>query len=300
MEHSISKIKIFTTIVERGSIKSASAQLNLDSSTVSRQLSSLENDLGLLLVRRSTRKLSVTAIGKQIFKYYKTVTEELKKVEKLCNMTDLPRDIHLTIPQIFGSYAVMPLIQDYIEQHPHIRIHVDWSDLRRDLVESNFDIGIRGEKLDSENIVALALSELKLCFIASPKLLKRYHPVKSFVDLVKLPWIRINFQNRPCSKLPPLKKGFHLNVNDITEVPLTVNSQEAAIKAVQSGIGITIVERVAVEAQIEQSKLLELFPDSIESLGYYWLYKPDGRWIQPHIREFSQHLIDKLRVAHMV
>lgn len=294
MEHSFAKIKTFVSVVELGSIKAASEKLDLDPSTVSRQLSTLESELGLLLVRRSSRKLSITRIGNRIFEHYKAALNELKHVEEACLGADLQNDIYLTMPASFGNFSVMPLVQEYIATHPHTRIHVDWSDEQRDLILDNIDIGIRGGHLQNDNMVAVKLSELNLSFVASPKVLMRHNSPSTFQDLVHLPWIKINSPGK--TRLPPLKDGYALNTELITNIPLTVNSQDAAIEAVTRGLGIAVVERIALARQIKSGELVELFPGSILPMGYYWLYKPEGRWIQPHVREFSQYLIDHLRI----
>ncbi len=294
-EHSVSKIKTFLAIVKHGSIRSASENLGLDPSTVSRQLSSLESDLGILLIRRSSRKLSVTAVGQKIAEHYGNAIDELKNVEELSRSMDIQKDIFMTIPTVFGNHMIMRFVEAYITENPDVRIHIDWSDEKRDPIESKIDLGIRGGYLDSDNVVAQQLSELKLAFIVSPKLLKRYPDVTEISHLEQLPWIKINQAGR--DSLPPLRGNLSLNIDNITDVPLTVNSQQAAIDAATRGLGVVVVEKLAVLKAIEEGNLVELFPDSINSVGYYWLYKPDGRWLQPHVREFSDYLIHHLRTS---
>ena len=294
-EHSISKIRTFLAVVKLGSIRAASESLDLDPSTVSRQLSSLENDLGVLLVRRSNRKLAITAIGQKISDHYSIVIQQLAEVDELTRTMDITKDIYMTIPAVFCNHVIMQYIQSYIAENPSVHIHIDWSDEKRNPIEAKIDLGIRGGYIDSDNIVAQKLTELKLAFIASPNMLKRYPPLNDFNDIEKLPWIKINQPGKDA--LPPLRKGYQLNIDEITNIPVSVNSQEAAIGAANSGLGIAIVERLAVKQAFDAGTLIELFPDTILPIGHYWLYKPDGRWLQPHVREFSDYLINNLRIA---
>ncbi|MBB3061503.1 LysR family transcriptional regulator [Microbulbifer rhizosphaerae] len=293
MEHSFAKIKTFVAVVEFGSIKAASEKMDLDPSTVSRQLSGLERDLGLLLIRRSSRKLNITRVGHRIFEHYKAVLDQLKQVDEICQGAERQNDIYMTMPCSFGNCAVMPLMQEYIAQNPHIRVHVDWSDEQRDLISDHIDVGIRGGFLQSDNLVAVKLEELKLSFVASPKVFQRHPPPDRFEDLVLLPWIKINAPGK--SKLPPLQGGYSLNTSLICNTPLSVSGQEAAIEAATRGLGVAVVERVAVAQRLESGELVELFPESILPLGHYWLYVPEGRWMQPHVRAFTRYLIDNLR-----
>lgn len=293
MKHSFTKINTFVAVVELGSIKAASEKLDLDPSTVSRQLSTLEAELDVLLIRRSTRKLNITRVGRKIFEHYKTVLEQLQQVEEACEGAHRQNDIFITMPGGYGHYAVMPLIQDYLAAEPHVRIHVDWSDERRDMIAGGIDVGIRGGHLPSDKVVAVALAELKLSFIASPKVLKRHGGPETFEDLNCFPWIKLNAPGK--SKLPPLRNGYQLNTDLVTNIPLTVSNQEAAIEAVMRGLGIAVVERVAVAEQLDRGELVELFADTIHPVGYYWLYIPEGRRIQPHIRAFYHYLIEHLR-----
>lgn len=293
MKHSFTKINTFVAVVELGSIKAASEKLDLDPSTVSRQLSTLEAELDVLLIRRSTRKINITRVGRKIFEHYKTVLEQLQQVEEACKGADRQNDIFITMPSGYGHYAVMPLIQDYLAAESHVRIHVDWSDERRDMIAGGIDVGIRGGHLPSDKVVAVALSELKLSFIASPKVLKRHGGPKTFEDLNGFPWIKFNVPGK--SKLPPLRNGYQINTDLVTNIPLTVSNQEAAIEAVVRGLGIAVVERVAVAEQLDRGELVELFAETIHPAGYYWLYIPEGRRIQPHIRAFYHYLIKHLR-----
>jgi DNA-binding transcriptional LysR family regulator len=169
-------MQVFVRIVEAGSITQAAAQLKLAKSAVSKRLSDLERKLRSKLINRTTRNSSLTEAGNQ---YYQRVKLLLGEVDTLngdmaCKTQILFGFLKLALPLSFGLTHLTPAIDVFMRQHPDLKIEMDFSDRRVDIIEGGFDPALRiGEQEDS-SLQARKITPIRHVACASRGYLKQW------------------------------------------------------------------------------------------------------------------------------
>lgn len=195
---------LFAAVIDAGSFARAAERLGLPKSTLSRRISNLESQLGQRLVLRTTRKLSLTEFGERVLEHSRRLQEESDAVKSLAaHEQDQPRGLlRVALPPDFVDLDLTSLILQYTARYPEVRLELDLSPRRVDLVAERFDVAIRAaEKLpDDSTLVARQLLDMTVQLYASPAYLQRYgmpeHP-DALESHVCLPLISSNGEKQP-------------------------------------------------------------------------------------------------------
>lgn len=169
-------MRIFVRIVEAGGVGKAADQLGMAKSGVSRCLSALENRLGVQLVNRTTRRISLTGVGRD---YYQAAVKLIGDVSELDALTanaetSLQGHLRLAVPLSFGLCHLSTAIDDFVRQHPGLTFHIDFSDRLVDLVEQGVDLAIRITDLKDSSLRARRICPIRLRLCASPAYLEAH------------------------------------------------------------------------------------------------------------------------------
>jgi len=169
-------MRIFVRIVEAGGVGKAADQLRMAKSGVSRCLSALENRLGVQLVNRTTRRISLTGVGRD---YYQAAVKLIGDVSELDAVTanaetSLRGSLRLAVPLSFGLCHLSAAIDDFVRQHPGLTFHIDFSDRLVDLVEQGVDLAIRITDLKDSSLRARRICPIRLRLCASPAYLEQH------------------------------------------------------------------------------------------------------------------------------
>ena len=195
---------LFAAVIDAGSFAKAADRMDLPKSTLSRRISSLESHLGQRLVMRTTRRLTLTEFGERVLEHARRLQEESSAVLALAaHEQDQPRGLlRVALPPDFIDLDLTSLILQYTSRYPEVRLELDLSPRRVDLVAERFDVAIRAaEKLPDDNtLVARKLMDMPIQLYASPAYLSRYgmpvHP-DALKDHVCLPLISSNGETQP-------------------------------------------------------------------------------------------------------
>src|SRR6185295_3851901 len=148
---------IFARVVKAGSFTNAATELGMPKSTVSRKVSELEERLGSRLLQRTTRKLSLTDVGRTYYEYCARIVAEVEDAERaVTSLQDTPRGL-LRVTTGPNSVYLAPIITDYLKQHPQVSLELVCTTRRVDLVEERFDLGIRAGTLPDSTLIARSL-----------------------------------------------------------------------------------------------------------------------------------------------
>lgn len=165
---------MFVRVVEAGSITKAAEQLNIAKSAVSRRLKELETRLGSQLLSRTTRQSNLTEAG---MRYYQRAGNILGAVDALNEQTSgikgsIEGTLKMTAPLSFGLMHLSALIQEYASTHPQLKIELDFSDRRVDLIEEGYELAIRIGELPDSSAQAKRLTPIRFVLCASPEYLR--------------------------------------------------------------------------------------------------------------------------------
>ncbi|QTP53883.1 LysR family transcriptional regulator [Billgrantia sulfidoxydans] len=172
----VDDLSLFLRILDLGSISEAARSLDLSVAVASQRLKRLERELGVRLLQRTTRQLRPTPEGRSLAEQGREAVEDLEALMSGLHQStrEVTGTLRLTLPPTFGRLYVSPLLPRFLRRYPRLRLDLDLSDQRRDIVGSGFDLAIRIGSLADSSMVARRLATNRRVLCASPAYLKRH------------------------------------------------------------------------------------------------------------------------------
>ena len=253
------KLKIFHAVAEAGSFTSATVNLNLSQSAISRQIQSLEEELNVKLFERHARGLTLTENGEYVYKTAHEVISKLKEVETtLGDKKDKPSGkLTVTTFVSFGTTWLTPRIQEFMQLNPEIEIELIFDDKELDLSTRQADIGIWARRPKQLNYIQRKLIDINYHIYGSPKYLEKFGYPKTINDLNKHKFISFG-KGAPSPVFNPdwaLKLG--MKDNKKRKSCMKVNSVYGLLLAVQSGVGLAALPDYLV---FQSKNLIKVLP----------------------------------------
>lgn len=273
---------LFAHIMNAGSFSRAAERTGLPKSTLSRRISLLETRLGERLVTRSTRRLAITEFGERILDHARRLLEETEAASAMVlHRQEIPRGVlRVSLPPDFAELDLTPFLIQFAASYPEVRLELDLSPRRVDLLAERFDLAIRiASRLpDDSTLVARKLCELHNGLYASPAYLKHFGTPATPAELpahIGLRLIGGNGETVPWR----LTRGSEL-CEQTLDGPLAVNSPGLLRDLAIHGMGIVaLVDRFA-DKWIEQGMLKRILPEWTLPTVTIWCVMP-GRRLTP-------------------
>ena len=256
----LQSLSVFAKVVEQGSFARAADRLDLSASAVSRHVAELEAHLGVRLLNRTTRKLSLTESGQAFHERAVQLLADLEEAEVAVASSALaPRGtLRLTCPIAFGEWYVAPAIAAFAAQHPQLKFDVELSDRRVDLVEEGFDLAIRIGASPSQALIARRIGETQLVCVASPSYIARHGVPKVPQDLARQRCLVYSYQTvRDVWRFADARGVEH--VVRIAGPAMSNNGRFLAALAV-CGMAISMEPDIMVRDELRSGRLVELLP----------------------------------------
>jgi len=193
----LDNILIFVKVAQFESISRASRSLGMPISTVSRRLSVLESELGVSLLRRTTRRVTLTAQGRDYFNQCQEPLTLLQEAERVLTQAQKKPEgmLRISVPVILGQELFLEFISRFLKDHARIRIDLFITNLFLDLVAENLDVAIRFGELQDSSVVATRLGTSIRYVVAAPEYLKRRQPPAEPADLGLHDCVTLNARN---------------------------------------------------------------------------------------------------------
>lgn len=285
--------RMFVAVLDTGSFSAAAQRLGTSSGQASKLISKLEADLGVQLIRRTTRALSPTEVG---FAYYERMKGLLQDFDALDaavrNASGAPTGrIRLTAPMSFGTLRLTPVLLDFARSFPDIQIDVSFSDRIVSLVDEGFDIGVRiGKPLDS-SLIARRLCDARVVLIASPSYVEKHGSPDHPRDLVTHNCIiDTNFREPFVWRFAPSPEGEPSAVNIAGR--LQFSNGEACLEAAAAGLGLAHVPSFIAGPSIRKGRVLQLLKAYEDKpLGIHAVYPP-ARHLALKVRALVDYLVE--------
>lgn len=243
-------------VAELGSFSAASKNLNVPLPTLSRKISELESQLGVRLLHRTTRKLSLTDSGYDYIQACKRILEQVEEAESQAKGEYLePRgDLVITAPVMFGRLYVLPIVIEFLSLYSNINVQLLLSDRNINLFEDDVDMAIRIGELPDSTMIASQVGSMRIVTCASQKFLCKHPKVESPHDLAQRSCVLLDTAMTTSHwlyKLPDSGLTVHIDV-----LPrLTVNDSNSAVQAAIKGVGITQQLHYQVKEAIDKDDL---------------------------------------------
>lgn len=291
------EMRTFAAVVDAGSFVGAADALQMSKPAVSRYVGELETRLGVRLLQRTTRRLSLTSEGEVFHARCKELLAQVDEAEAEVSSRsgDATGLLKLSVPVSFGERHLAPLWPVFMARHPKVALDVSLSDRTVDLVEEGFDVAVRIARLQSSSLVSrrIATSRLHLC--ASPAYLERHGTPQHPAELAQHSVLAYTL----------LSTGDHWTFNGSEgEVSVNVtprfrsNSGETCRSGALAHQGIILQPDFLVGPDLAAGALVELMPHyrSLE-FGIYALY-PTRKHVAPKVRLLIDFLMASLQHPH--
>lgn len=252
--------EIFSAIIEAGSFSSAAAQLNLTKSAVSHRITRLEKRLGVLLLQRSTRKLSLTEAGARYLAHANQALHHAQAAEQEASQfgTELIGDLRLHAPMSFGVRHIAPLLPQFLIQHPKVSIDLILDDAPASASDGRYDIALRASALPSSAQITRSLAPLKSIVCASPDYVRKHGFPTAPAELASQNCILFSYSdNQDLWEFKTSQGPERINVSG----NLKVNNSEALSAAAVAGGGIARLPTFIAGALIAEGQLVRLLPE---------------------------------------
>jgi DNA-binding transcriptional LysR family regulator len=286
----LNEMTIFMCVVETGSFVKAAKKLSLPSTTVSRKVQQLETVLGVRLLNRSTRKLSLTHLGEQ---YYQNIRPSLEAIENANQLLQQNQKnphglIRLTAPFNFSVYYLQSLIENFQEEYPNIHIDLIVNDNPLDLIDHNIDIAFRSGTLSTPTLIARKLFRKKIVYCASPDYVKNHGIPQIPDDLI--------YHNCILWRQSEQKQFWKFAYPDglkehVVHGRFSSDNTHLHICAALRGKGIAQLPEGLVQSQIQQGKLIAILSEYTYEAGNMYMVYPSHRLLPNSTRLFIDYLL---------
>lgn len=290
MEH-LAQMMTFAKVVETRSFSAAALALATSKSLVSKQVSGLESALGVKLLNRTTRSMSLTEAGSAYYEHCQRIAHEIEAASQtVMQLQAEPRGVlRLTSPVIFAALHLAPALESFCNKHEKVEVELYAHDRAVDLVDERYDLAIRITSNPPQNLVARAIAPVRWVSCASPEYLEKYGTPATPQDLEKHQCLAYQGE--------PVQASWRFVVGDKEVTPrlhsrFRVNSTGVLLHLALNGMGIVINPTYVLGDHLKSGRLVPLLTDydCNPGMSLQMLYLPN-RYMQPKVRAFIDHLL---------
>lgn len=279
----LNRVSAFVRVVLDGSFTKAAKSLGLPKSSVSRSVAQLEQDLGIRLLHRTTRRLALTDAGAA---FHERVSRALGDIDEATSaaadsQSELRGPVRVTAPTDMGIWALAPMLARFAQSHPAIRVELSLSGRLVDLVAEGFDLAVRAGPLRDSSLIARRVGELRSVVYASPAYLARRGVPKDLGDLSGHDCVVFRPTAGKASWTMVSTNGSQKTV-DMTG-PLACDDMSFAREAVVAGAGLGVLPEFICGLAEEAGELVRVLPEwSVHGTVLHIAY-PSARYVPQRV-----------------
>jgi DNA-binding transcriptional LysR family regulator len=287
----LNEILVFARVVQAGSFTTAAAQLGMPKSTVSRKVSELEERLKSRLLQRTTRKLSLTDVGRTYYDYCARIVAEVEDAERaVSTLQDTPRgQLRVTAPT--NAAFLAPIVSDYLKRYPEVQLELFCTGRTVDLVEERFDLGIRAGGLADSTLIARSLGRVGWFLVATPAYLKKRGRPRSPEDLRKHDYLF--FGAGPGGAVLRLENGDQ-SVQLALTPRMTVSDNDVLHAVAAAGLGVALLPAFLCVADLRAHRLERVLREWTSPSTPVHVVYPSTRHLSPKVKSFVDHLHQRM------
>ncbi len=292
MDH-ISRIGIFIEVVKHQSFAGAARALGMTGPAISKQVQSLEKQLGIKLLERTTRHISLTEEGSLYFERARKAIEDLNEAEQqIQELKEKPTGkLKINAPMSFGSKYLTKPIADFAKKYPDVDLEVVFNDHWVDVIGEGFDVVVRIGVLEDSTLIARKLADCPIKLCASKSFIAKHGTPTNIEHISDYPGIVYSLHTQGGEwrfKGPDGKIGMQK-----LKRTFAANNGEMQLEACLQGVGIAVVPIFNASSYLQSGELVEILPDFevYPQRGIYALY-PQNRYLATRVRLFIDALSD--------
>lgn len=283
-------IDVFVKVVQTGSFTGAAKLLNMPVTTVSGKIRELERRLGVTLIHRTTRKLSITESGQTYFKHCLTALNEVTIAESALKDSQSEPEglLRITAAPDLGHAVLPSLVKKYLAKYPKVKVELILTNRIVDLVGESVDLALRAGAMKDSTLIAKKFKETEGSLWASSQYIHKHGAPKNISDLEKFDFLGIKMIGNKI-KFTDGKKTATIQIKP----RITLDDMEAVKIFVLAGDGIGIMPSIICEQELKNGKLVQLLPDWRIDVGpsakvvMSFVYPPH-RFVPPKVKAFIE------------
>jgi DNA-binding transcriptional LysR family regulator len=290
----LNRITTFVRVAESGSFSAAARTLELPTSSVSRAVAALEDDLSVRLFHRTTRKLTLTDAGQH---YFATVRGALGQIEEAnaaaSDASQAPRGtVRITAPADMASLFFMHVIARFVAQYPQVHVDIVFANRRVNLIDENIDLALRAGPLDDSSAMAKRVGSTELALYAARSYVEQRGQPRTLAQLAQHSCIVL----RGNAGVIPWRLAGPRGVEEIrVHGSVTVDGMAASRAAVNAGLGIGLLPTVSLpgesDGDVEVVRILPRYANPGGPLSLVWT---SSRFLPKHVALLRDHLAEEL------
>ena len=291
----LAAMRVFSAVVEAQGFSAASQVLGMPLPTVSRKVAELETHLGVRLLARSTRKVTLTDSGRRYYEDVRRILHDIEDAERQASgeYQHAKGRLAITAPSLFGRLHVLPIVNQFLDTYRDVSIQLYLSNHVMDLLEERIDLGIRIGTLSDSSMIAIQVGTLRQVVCASPHYLSKHGRPRSPDELAEHQCILFSKGGEPADwpfKMP------NKSVKHITaQARLTLNSIEGLVDATIQNGGLTYLYSYQAAPHVADGTLeIVLTQYELDSVPVNLVY-PQGKFAPQKVRAFIDFAVPRIR-----
>lgn len=293
----LNDLSLFVEIVEQHGFSAAARKLDMPRSRLSRRIAHLEDDLGVRLIQRTTRQFTVTEIGQEFYRHcVAMVVEANAALEVVDRMRAEPQGIvRVSCPASVIYFQVGEMIARFMAKYPKVKVHLESTNRRVDVVREGFDLAIRVRfpPLEDSDLVIRKLADSDQRLVASPSLLNETH-IRVPADLASMPGLAWG-SSRSTYEWNLQGPGGAAAV--VPYQPQLVTDDMVALRlAALQGIGVCQFPAMVISEDVKAGRLIDILPDWVPKSGIIHAAFPSRRGLLPSVRRLLDFLADEYAI----
>lgn len=289
----LNRVAVTVEVIERGSFTAAAAALGAPKSSVSRSVAALEKELGVTLLKRTTRKLALTEVGRTWFERVRGALAELEQAsaEVSCRERAPGGVVRMTAPPDMGA-PLLDVLMSFHALYPQVHVEVLLTGRRMDLVEEGVDLALRAGRLSDSALIARKLYSTDLKLYAAPGYLERHGRPKTVAELGRHACVLFRASSgRTVWQLSgPHNRTAKVQVTG----PISTDSMGFVVDAAVAGMGVALVPALRCDALLAEKRLEHVLPAWMITGASLYLVHAASTFLPRRVELLRDHLVDKL------
>lgn len=249
-------MQIFIAVVDSGSFSASARRLGISQPSVSRQVNALEEHLGVRLIQRTTRRLSLTEAGQIYYEKARQIhADVLDAGQAIAGFKEKPSGVlKIAVPHTWAETTIAPHLGEFLSQYPDIILDIECNDFFQDIIMDRLDLVIRIGTLIDSSYIAVPLTKVRLVLCASSEYLAQYGTPRTPADL----------QNHNCIIFEKYDQWLFNDARQIQQINITgtlrTNTVSMMLSALQQNIGISLLPDTLIKPLLQSGQLLDIMP----------------------------------------
>jgi DNA-binding transcriptional LysR family regulator len=291
----LSGMVTFKQVADCGSFTQAAILLNHSKSYISGEINKLENRLGVRLLNRTTRQISLTAAGEIYYRQCQNIITDALQVERQLSGQQLsPKgNLRVSCPVSFALAKIRPILGEYMDLYPQVIVELELNDQLVDVVADGYDLALRASgQLPDSSLISRKLTSVDIVTIAAPSYLEQWGTPKSPDELVH--HRTINFRSTVNQNIWQYQDKSGQQTTVKVDSHLITNSAEMELALCIAGQGIARVPKLVLSDEIKEGSLVLLFDDFLPVTVDIFLIYPNRKYMPSKVRSFIDFLVSKM------